>query len=239
MEEGKFGFRTVGLPRHGKAPFVPTAALDLGQGGFLVQFGGPNSLWKLRTEPSIYARRELATALLASKHPTLVEVLTSQPTSQDAPIDANLRRAACRLTAACFSPSAENQVSGMVTALEMLMSVDGDFRMLERRLCILLADVPVATDVIRWLLTARHEHVHQGKEVRPDIPYDAISRVLEAFERIARSRGTLPSQDQLCAYLDARAAAIRLADRVPLMGEFSTNAPPPWGLSSDTEGGRN
>jgi hypothetical protein len=147
--------------------------------------------------------------------PAAVATLLAQPKSDDQRLSGNLRRACCRLAAACFAANAESQVLGAVTSLEMLLSPDGDFQRLEKRCAEIVADMDEGASLLRSLLKARHEHVHQGRDVDPSVGRQAILVLMQIMERLARSQNVITSQGQLCSYLDARIAAKRLKSRFP------------------------
>lgn len=213
LDDRESRFHTCGFLRHGRAPMTPLAALEVEVGGFVAEFMGSFSLFQL-TRPAIsldYA--SLVNRLAASRVSSAVRTLLAQPKKSDRPLAHNLRRACCRLASACFSGNAESMALGAVTALEMLLSPDGDFAALEARCAAIVADLPNAPHVLRLLLKARHDHVHRGYEVSENILSRALPVLLTIIERIARSQGVFSSQEQLCAYSDAITATQRLKSR--------------------------
>jgi hypothetical protein len=204
------GMRTCGIAREGRVPLAAVAAIDFASGGLLVQVKSQSAIFGLLSPAASFDYAAIPGRLASSRTPTAVATLLAQPTSKDSQIVVNLRHACCRLASACFATNPERQVVGAVTSLEMLLSNDGDFGRLKVRSAALVADVADAQDVLNLLLKARHEHVHQGREVDPEVGRASIPLLMQIVERVARCQSLLESKVQLCAFLDARSAIASL-----------------------------
>ncbi|MBV6515390.1 MAG: hypothetical protein HPKKFMNG_01029 [Planctomycetes bacterium] len=200
------------LHRRGKRPLAPLTALDFDNSGFVLTTSADRlPLVTLPSPTRTYTYSSLLDELKRSRWNLLAGMLARQSTSGEAIILSDLRRASCRVVTSIFSTSAGEQIAGLMTSLEMLLSPDGNWGTLKRRAGSLIGDLSGAETLIEDMFKARHEFVHQGKEPNRSIPHRGLELVLVALDRVVRCTDVVTSVNQMCLYLDARIAEDALA----------------------------
>lgn len=187
--------------------------LELREGGFRFESGGAGrpigstarSIRMPRTELRSRLYKEASSGLSAALLPTRRLLSTS--------LHRAVNEASVTLSSAVHSPALSSQVLGAITAIEILVSEQGDsYDTIRGRLSALLGTECTAAHQVEEILNTRHLYVHRGEEAEDStVAVRAVSLGLSSLFRYAMAAPRFSSKRHLVEYLDLLTQADRFA----------------------------
>lgn len=169
---------------------------------------GPHGYLIPPPESSICLKRQSLVAALQSGPCRPLYALVLRRTYHHGLSEA-VRSALRRIGDVLYASSTSEALVGSVTAVEMLLAEQSDFKLMARRLGALLGEAVVADLCVNKVMALRHRHVHQGEDVTRDGAFAALALALCVLQQVARLAQDLASKAELLSYLDAISALDR------------------------------
>jgi hypothetical protein len=182
------------------------ALVDIDDGAYWVRLTGPVGISPFSAEYDLPIARAQIKKLLFGLHlKPLAEIIISKKSPLPKSLRQAVKQATLRLADALHTPNPSVQLLGAVTAMEILFGIEEGqkYDVYRQRIIALLGATAVERFEIKAIFQARHQYVHEGRDVKDeDVPYQAVRLALACLLHYTQSMATFADKRAFITYLD-------------------------------------